>query len=245
MIHEIKMLTLEEIKANAWNPNEMTSAAFERLVKEIDTTGFVSAIQVVPTNDGFYRIIGGEHRYWAAKKLNYKKVPAVVLADVMFQDEDLQKFLTVRLNMLSGDLDPDKFRVLFEEMKDKYGADSLKDLFGFTDDDKWAMIRKEVERGLKDAGMDKGEIKEALTKLDENKTIENLSQILNGIFSSNADVLQKTGMILFDFANAKAVHCNVEKDVFKYFDELEVNSKPEELTRKIEDLLMKLTEELV
>lgn len=237
-LHEIKYLPLDKIRENAWNPNEMDSKSFDRLLKEIQMTGMISAIQVVPTEDGNYRIIGGAHRFKAAKELGFDEIAAVILSETQFKDEDVQKFLTVRLNMLSDDVDPEKFRVLYEEMADKYGAESLQNLFGVTDDDAWTSMTKAITRELRDAGIPKDKIKKALEEAGDDKSVDNLSRILNGIFSENADTLNTRGYMYFDFEGTTMMFVDVSKDVFKFFDELQINSDPKELENELRPALI-------
>lgn len=242
-IHDIEFLSMEVIETNEWNPNFMEQKAFDRLLREIRTSGFVSAIQVVKLDNDRFRIIGGEHRYRAAKALGYEKVPCVVLSEAQFQDVDLQKFLTVRLNMLSGNLDPDKFRVLYEEMADKYGPDSLEDLFGFTDEDQWNAVTKAIRNELRDAGIPKDKIKKAMEALEDDHSIEGLSKILNDIFSKNSDTLKSNGFMVFDFNDSLMLFIDVSKVMFKFFDELQINTAPSELKDKFEEIFNKVNVE--
>ena len=76
---EYKEISVGEIEANQWNPNQMKDKEFDRLVKEIDESGMIDPIQVVPLDSGKYRIMGGEHRYHACKLLGYETVPSIVL----------------------------------------------------------------------------------------------------------------------------------------------------------------------
>jgi hypothetical protein len=235
--NEIVFLPMSKIKVNPWNPNEMSDPAFKRLIKEIETSGFISALQVVPLDEGVYRIIGGEHRYKAAQYLGYKEVPVVIMSDVQFKDEDLQKFLTVRLNMLHGELDGDKFRTLYEEMADKYGADQLQDLFGVTDDDQWASVMKDIRKQLKDAGIPKADVDKAMEAMQGDKSMDNLSKILNGIFSKNADTLAKHGFMLFDVDGVKMFYVDVSKKLFNFFDEIQINNVTDQIEPRLTSVL--------
>jgi hypothetical protein len=231
-IADVVYLPLSEIEVNEWNPNLMEQRAFDRLLKEIRNSGFVSAIQVVKLSNGKHRIIGGEHRYRAAKVLDYDEIPCVILSAAEFQDEDVQKFMTVKLNMMSGELDPDKFRMLYEEMAEKYGSDSLEDLFGFTDEDQWRMITKAIGRELKDAGISSDKISKAINAL-ETGSIDGLSKILNEIFSENSDTLKNLGFMSFKFQDSEMIFVDVSRDVFKYMDEIQINAEPAQLQNEL------------
>jgi ParB-like chromosome segregation protein Spo0J len=237
--HDIRFIPITQIEENEFNPNSMDGKAFERLLKEIQTSGFIAAIQVVPLDNGKFRIIGGAHRYKAALKLGFHELPCVVLADAQFKSEDVQKFLTVKLNMLSGELDPDKFRILYEEMAEKYGEESLQDLFGFTDETEWDAVTKAIKRELKDNGFTEEQIDKAWEEAGEDKSIENLSRILNGIFSENGETLNSRGYMIFDFEGSKMFFMDVDKKVFKFFDEMQINEDPAQLNGKLLEVLQK------
>jgi uncharacterized ParB-like nuclease family protein len=104
----VGQIPLEQLRPNPWNPNEMDDAAFNRLAEELQDVGMIDPIQVVPMEDGLYRIIGGEHRYQVARTLGWKTLPCVVLSEARWKDEDLQKLVTVRLNVLRGKINPER-----------------------------------------------------------------------------------------------------------------------------------------
>jgi ParB-like chromosome segregation protein Spo0J len=121
---------IDLIEANDWNPNEMKDETFNRLVEELEENGIIDPIQIVPAEGGKFRIIGGEHRWAGAKTLGWTSIPANVLTDERFVDEDLQKLITVRLNVIHGEMNPEKFTSMYQDMAEKYGVDQLKALFG-------------------------------------------------------------------------------------------------------------------
>ena len=129
--YEIKSIPIGKIVPNSWNPQSMPEEEFARLCDEIASVGFTAPIQVVPLNDGTYRILGGEHRWRAAQANNYESIPCVLLSTEQWADIDLQKFVTVRMNAIQGKLNPEKFLVLYNEMTAKYGSDAIQGLMGF------------------------------------------------------------------------------------------------------------------
>ncbi|MEM2174490.1 MAG: ParB N-terminal domain-containing protein [Candidatus Micrarchaeia archaeon] len=82
---EVKNIPIDLLVELEDNPNIMTDAEFNRLTKELDETGFIDPIQVVPLDDGRYQILGGHLRVKAAKVLGFESVPAVVLTDEKFK----------------------------------------------------------------------------------------------------------------------------------------------------------------
>jgi uncharacterized ParB-like nuclease family protein len=205
---EIREIPIEQIKPNPWNPNQMDEHTFDRLTQEIQEVGYIDPIQVVEMDDGTYRIIGGEHRWTAGKVLGWKKIQAVVLSDAKWKDEDLQKFVTVRLNVLHGKTNPDKFIKLYEEMASRYGEEALQGLFAYTDQDAWGKLKKEIGKGIK------GSLSPELAKkfdevIDEVKTVEGLSAVLNHLFTKYGNTLDHSYMV---FTYGGKEHCYVVMD---------------------------------
>ena len=172
---------IDEVFPNPWNPNQMNDEMFNRLADEIEEVGFINPIQIVPMEDGTYRIIGGEHRWRTAKTLGYEEVPAIVLDGEKWKDEDLQKFVTTRLNAISGKLNPEKFMNLYQELSEKYEHDNLQILMGFTDKDFFDKMTRQARKGLEDAGVSKDKLAEFDEVAKEIKTVEDLSNIINRI----------------------------------------------------------------
>jgi hypothetical protein len=128
---EVEQLPLDKLIPNAWNPNAMDDAAFSRLTQELSTVGMIDPIQVVEMADGTYRILGGEHRFHAASVLGWTSLPCVVLRGARWQDEDMQKLVTVRLNALKGRINATKMVQLYNEMAEKYGEEDVQNLFAY------------------------------------------------------------------------------------------------------------------
>ena len=192
---EMRLIPVEEIEANSWNPNEMSNDEFDWLVEEITENGFIDPLEVVPMADGGFRILGGAHRWQAAKALGMEEVPCVVLSDKKWQDKDLQKFVTVRLNQLHGKTNPDKMITLYRELEAKYGEKSMQRLFAYTDADAWKKLVKQMKKSLKSAGLPQ-DVQDKFDAASANaKGIDDLGMILNKIFHDHGDTLQHSFMV--------------------------------------------------
>jgi ParB/RepB/Spo0J family partition protein len=77
-------------------------------------------------------IIDGEHRWRAAKFLNYEKVPVVQFNP---KDEDHQKMLTIGWNAKRGEFNPLKLAKLIQDLNQKYTLDELSMKLGFSASD--------------------------------------------------------------------------------------------------------------
>ena len=133
---EIKELNIEDCVPNPWNPQEMDDDTFNALAESISDAGMIDPIQVVTQEGGKYRIIGGEHRWKACSVLGYETIPAVILQENEF-DEDRQKFLTVRMNILSGKMNPQKFYDMYSGLSDKYTEETMQMMFGFAKEEEF------------------------------------------------------------------------------------------------------------
>lgn len=205
--YDLRTLNVTDLKPNEWNPQDQDEATFNRLREEIRRVGFISPVEVVPLDDGKFQILGGEHRWKAAMAEGLETIPAIVLSDAKWKDSDLQKFVTVRLNMLRGKLDPEKFAKLYNEMADRYGADSLQDLMGVTDAKGFQKMLSSVSKGLG------GVSKEIKKKFDESakeaKTVEELTSILQELFTKYGETMSLSFMV---FAHGKKEHIYVAMD---------------------------------
>lgn len=205
--YDLKTVSVESLEPNSWNAQTQDPATFNRLREEIRKYGCIDPIEVIPLDSGKYRIIGGEHRWRACLAEDVKEVPVIALTDAQWKDEDLQKFVTVRLNTIRGKIDPEKFAKLYNEMADKYGADALQDLLGFTDAKGFQKLLSTVSKGL--GGMSK----EAKKKFDESakeaKTVEELTAILNDLFAKYGDTMDQSFMV---FTHGKREHIYVAMD---------------------------------
>lgn len=201
-------LPVDLLVPNSWNAQTQDEVTFNRLVDEVkeDSTGFIDTITVVPMDDGTYRILGGEHRWMAAKKADLEEVPCLVLQGEKWKDEDLQKFVTVRLNVIRGKTDPEKFLSLYREMTTKYGADALQGLLGFTDQKAFQKLVDGVRHGMKKS-LPK-DLSEEFDKEAKNaKTVEDLQRIIQTLFAKYGETVQHSFMI---FTHGKQEHIYIQ-----------------------------------
>lgn len=206
--HDLKYLPVDDLVPNAWNPQSQNEAVFSRLVDEITDVGFIDPCEVVSMEDGTYRIIGGEHRWQAAKKVGLEEIPCVILQGKKWKDEDLQKFVTIRLNTIRGKVDPDKFMKLYEEMAAKYGQEPLQQLMGYADSKAFEKMVSGVRKGLK-----KSMPPEMMAEFDkaakDAKTGEDLEKIVQMLFAKYGDTVELSFMI---FTYGKQEHFYVQMD---------------------------------
>jgi len=185
---------VDKLVVNAWNPQHMDEGMFARLVEEIKENGCVAPVQVVALDDGMYRIIGGEHRWKASQEAGLDEIPCTILVGKRWEDVDLQKFESVRLNVIGGKIDPSKFIKLYQEMADKYGKDALQQLMGYVDTRQFQKLVGEVQRGMKQA-LPKELHAEFDAQAKEAKTVDDLSTIIQTLFAKHGETVQQSFMV--------------------------------------------------
>ena len=199
---EFMEIPIEQIEANPWNPNEMDEATFNMLVDNLVGAGMNQTVLVTPVRDtsggivpNRYRLIDGEQRYQALKMTDAASVPAMVVEEM---DEDQQQFQTMRMNKLRGDLNQKKFQKMVDELLNKgYSVPELADHMGFTDEDAFNALLDDVSTGLD------GKVKKEFDKVKhEIKSIDDLTIVLNKLFSKYGDTMPYNYMV-FDFGGKK------------------------------------------
>lgn len=76
---EAKLVSIDEVYANDYNPNIVAAPEMNLLEISIRENGFCYPIVVIKDEDNKYCIVDGFHRYMVARKLNLNQVPVVVL----------------------------------------------------------------------------------------------------------------------------------------------------------------------
>lgn len=199
---EFREIPIDSIVANEWNPNKMSDDLFNILTEDMgdESVGFLQPVLVAEREDGMYRIIDGEHRYESARINGYETVPCIVAHGDLATDEDKQKFLTARMNRLRGKMDKRKFAAMVNSLQGEYDLDELARQLAFTDPDQLATMIDTARKSLPTQQMREG-FDEAR---DEIKTVADLSNVLNRLFTRYGDTLPHQFMIL-DFGGKNHV----------------------------------------
>lgn len=224
------------ILCNTWNPNEMDDTTFNRLVKEIEDVGFIDPIQIVPHKGDKFLLIGGENRWAAVRTLGWSTIPANIIMDERFLDPMLQKLVTVRLNVLAGKLNPDKFLKLKEEVAKRYGEEQLQALFGFTDTDAWRKLTKGVIEAVEKTGvagkMVAGELKKQSGKV---RTVDGLGVLINKLFKKYGNDLPHSFMV-FSFGGKDHLYIIANEEMLRAIDVIKDACRKQDLN--INDVML-------
>lgn len=76
-LKKLKVVDINNVRPNEYNPKNPDTKEFKNVVKSLKTNGLTIPIIVRedPENEGQFVIIDGQHRYLAAKELEYKEIP--------------------------------------------------------------------------------------------------------------------------------------------------------------------------
>jgi len=210
---EITYISVDDLVPMEENPNFQSDAVFNNLVDNISKIGMVEPIMVAPLRDedgaiieGKYKIVSGEHRYFACKMLDYEEVPTIVQMDF---DDDAARFQLVRMNMLKGKLDPVKFTKLYNQMAEKYGEELTKELMGLVEEAAFKNLYLQVKKELSPEMQEKLE-----ESKDDIKTVDDLSRVLNEMFSKYGDTLHQHFMV-FQYGGKTHLWVQMSKDLKK------------------------------
>ena len=202
---QVRDIPVDQIRPMDINPNKMSQAESERLTKELQVTGFIDPLQVVALSGGGYRLLGGEHRLESAKTLAYPTVPCVVLQGPSWDDEDFQRFVCMRLNVIRGKVDPEKFVRLYQELAKRYADDVLQDMMGVVDRAQWGKLTKGISEALRESGMSPDVVDQFDKQTKEIRTIEDLDVIINGLFQQYGDTITSDFMVFKHHKSDKKV----------------------------------------
>jgi ParB/RepB/Spo0J family partition protein len=187
---ERRNVPIGELIPNEHNPNQMTDAEFNMLADNMEQTGITDPILVRRLPDGRLRIIGGHHRWEAAKLLGFEEVPVTIIDDPDF-DDDAERFQIVRMNAIHGKMTPDRFVKLYQSLNKKYSDEIAAEMFGFVDEEDFKKLTKQMKASLpKDLQAD---FEKAAKEI---KTVDGLAKLLNGMFTKYGATINHNFMIL-------------------------------------------------
>lgn len=187
---KVVFIPLDKIKPNDYNPNVFDKSLFNEFVEDFKKFGFVYPIIVAPCDDEEhpFRIIDGEHRFDGLSILGVPEAPCIIKDDL---DEDQQKMRTVKINRFRGKMDKEKFSKLMEDLLERHSLEELAENMAFTDPSELESMIQGARESLSP------EMKREFDKVkDEIKTVDELSLVLNKLFTRFGDTLPANFMVL-------------------------------------------------
>jgi ParB-like nuclease domain len=204
----VEWLAIDAIVPNPSNPNEQDERTFNATVASIEEEGWLQpCASVVDLGNGTYEIVGGEHRWQAARVLGHETAPFWLLDPEKF-GRDRRDWSLMKMNLIAGKTNPEKFARLYERMVQTYDAETLQALMGFTSQDAFAKVYK----GVKDA-LPK-ELQDALEDVKgEIRTIDDLSLVLNRLFRDHGETLP-SNMMVFSWAGKDVLWVRADDELW-------------------------------
>lgn len=229
---QVVWLDPDDLVPNVENPNEQDDRTFNALVESIRTEGWTVPVTAVwDEARGKHEIVGGEHR-WRAARVMGSKVPVILLPPEEF-DRDRRDWNVVKDNMLRGTLNPDKFTQMYARLAKKYDGEVLQTLMGFTSEDAFRRMYRDVARQLPPA------LQQALADAkDEIKTIDDLSAVLNRLFRDHGETLPSNFMV-FSWGGKEVLWIRADADLWHMVSGLAkaVDAEGGDMTERMKDLL--------
>ena len=112
-----RMLTVapDDLKPNPWNPNVVAPGDAEKLRNSVENLGMFKPLIVRERSDGSLEIIGGQHRWQAARELGHETVPVFNLGRI---DDAQAKKIGLADNARYGADDTLALAKIFKELDD-------------------------------------------------------------------------------------------------------------------------------
>jgi ParB/RepB/Spo0J family partition protein len=125
---DFRLIGVDDISANDYNPNDMEAEFFEAVVSQVKADGMNQPVLVRPdpTNDGKFIVVDGEHR-WRASRIAGKKRIGVVVVPI---DETTAKIRTLSMNNLRGQNIQIKLARLLVDLHKTFSAQEIRSMTG-------------------------------------------------------------------------------------------------------------------
>jgi ParB/RepB/Spo0J family partition protein len=136
---DLRVVPIDALSANDYNPNEMEAELFESLVAAIKEEGMNQPIlvRVDPADAARFLIIDGENRWQAAQVAGYTKVPVVVVE----YGEGMSRVRTLSYNNIRGQNIPIKLARLLVDLHKEFSPAQIRAMTGIGEDDQISVLK--------------------------------------------------------------------------------------------------------
>ena len=117
---DIKLIELNRIQPNGYNPNVIEADILAKLRAEIAQKGLCEPIIVRSSGNG-YIIVDGEHRWQVCQDLGWREIPCIIVD----YDDTEAKIKTLQLNYLRGSAIPIKLASLIHDLNKEIKLEDL------------------------------------------------------------------------------------------------------------------------
>ena len=129
---DFRLVPINDVEANDYNPNDMEAEFFESIVAEIKARGMPQPIlcRPNPAKEGKFLIVDGEHRWKGSKMAGRKRIAIVVVP----YTETEAKVRTLAMNSLRGNNIPIRLARLLVDLNKSYTATEIRSMTGIGED---------------------------------------------------------------------------------------------------------------
>jgi ParB family transcriptional regulator, chromosome partitioning protein len=117
---DIKLIKIDQIFPNNYNPNVVSEDILAKLRAEISQKGLCEPI-IVRSRDSGYEIVDGEHRWRICRDLGWQEIPCII----QDYDSNEAKIKTLQLNYMRGSAVPVKLASLIHELSKEIKLEDL------------------------------------------------------------------------------------------------------------------------
>lgn len=135
---DFRMVGIDDLEKNEYNPNEIEAEFFEAIVDEVKDRGMPQPIlcRPKPGEEGKFIIVDGEHRWKASKIAGKQKIAIVVVP----YTESEAKVRTLAMNSLRGQNIPIRLARLLVDLHKEYTPAEIRKMTGIGEDDQTSVL---------------------------------------------------------------------------------------------------------
>ncbi|MDD4874765.1 MAG: ParB/RepB/Spo0J family partition protein, partial [Dehalococcoidales bacterium] len=118
---DIKLIKIDQIFPNNYNPNVVSEDILAKLRAEISQKGLCEPIILRRKGNDGYEIVDGEHRWRVCQELGWEEIPCII----QNYDDNEAKIKTLQLNYMRGSAVPVKLASLIHELSKEIKLEDL------------------------------------------------------------------------------------------------------------------------
>jgi hypothetical protein len=209
-----KDIHIDHLVPNPNNVNVMTDGEFQRLVEEIKDVGFLDPLSVIPLDGNKFFILGGEHRWKAARAAGLTYVTCCIHNDDRWKDIAQVDLQTFKFNALKGHIDGPKFQEMYKRLCETIGPDKLQAALAVTDNSEWRKLTKDVISTLRDQGAPDSVIDKVKDAQTKTKNPADLTKRLSKILRDYQSLSTTSNVLMFQHKDGEHTLIQADEEVF-------------------------------
>lgn len=213
------LIPLHLLQDAPWNVTKPNKRSVNLLAQNIREIGFAETALVVPlgpwehersrdgiarVTSGDFRIISGHDKRNAAAAAGMTEMPCSVSVGM---SEDLQKLVTVRMNVIKKKMDPQKFMAVYSEVAEQYSEEVAEAMMMFTDEAALKRLISEARQALPTQEM-KAELD---AKSEKVKTVDDLASVIEELHSRTGSTSLDKGFTILSYGSQEHIYIAMDK----------------------------------